>query len=79
MTGYGIVHIDNVVSSQFFWWPASTLSGRWQLLYLAGLRGGDENCNRTIGVRIPGGVVFACLNIPLRQKPCANCLQDLSS
>lgn len=68
------LHWDNTVSSRFFRWPANQVN-RWPLLILDGIRGGDENCNRTIGVRLPfAGVVFACLNIPLRQKPCRDCL-----
>jgi hypothetical protein len=56
-------------SRRFFWWPASTLVFRWQLLYA----GKEENCNRAVGIRVPGGVIFLCLNIPLRQKPCSGC------
>jgi hypothetical protein len=66
---------DNTVSSRFFWWPASTVN-RWPLLYLDGLRGGDENCNRTIGFRLPGGALFVCLNMPLRQRPCEDCMRQ---
>lgn len=73
MTDYGIAHIDHVASSRLFWWSVSSLTQPWKLLYLDGIHGGDENCNRTIGLRLPGGVLFLCLNIPLRQKPCANC------
>lgn len=66
---------DTTVSTRFFWWRARDLSSRRKLLYLDGLRGGDENCNRTIGLRLPGGVLFACLNLPLRQRPCDACLR----
>jgi hypothetical protein len=52
-------------STRFFWWSAHDLTCRWQLLCW----GTEENCNRTLGVRLPGGVLFVCLNIPLRQKP----------
>ncbi|WP_431959362.1 hypothetical protein [Actinacidiphila sp. bgisy160] len=61
------------VSSRFFWWTADGLTRRWRPLYLDGWRGGDENCNRTVGIRLPGGVLFACLNVPLRQEPCDDC------
>ena len=52
-------------STRFFWWSARSLTCRWRLLYW----GTEENCNRTLGVRLPGGVLFVCLNIPLRQAP----------
>jgi hypothetical protein len=61
------------VSRRFFWWPASSLTHRWRPLCVAGWRGGDENCNRTIGIRLPGGLLFVCLNMPLRQAPCDDC------
>lgn len=64
---------EPIRSTRFFWWLASSLSYRWKLLYLDGIRGGDENCNRTIGLRLPGGALFLCLNIPLRQAPCSYC------
>lgn len=68
-----MIDLEPVRSSRFFWWGAAGLTRRWLPLYLAGWRGGDENCNRTVGVRLPGGVLFACLNVPLRQEPCAEC------
>lgn len=73
MTDYGIAHIDHVVSRRVFWskgWDSPWWHGP---LILIGVRGGDENCNRTIGLRLPGGALFLCLNMPLRQKPCADC------
>jgi hypothetical protein len=75
-TEYGIAHLDNVVSSRFFRWPARE-ADRWPVLILAGIRGGDENCNRTVGLRLPlVGAAFLCLNIPLRQRPCRACLKE---
>lgn len=63
-----------VVSSRFFWCPAGSLAHRWRPLSFAGLViCGDENCNRTIGVRFPGGMLHACLNVPLRQEPHEDC------
>lgn len=47
-----------------WWWPTSQLSGRWQPLLL----GGDEFGNRTIGIRLPGGMLIVALNIPLRRE-----------
>ncbi|MFI0211981.1 hypothetical protein ACH4OV_25335 [Streptomyces diastaticus] len=65
---------DNDVSTRFFRWPAREVD-RWPLL----LGGHDQNCNRTIGLRLPFiGVVFICLNVPLRQKPCNDCLRMAS-
>lgn len=55
-------------SSRFFWWSARTLTRPWKPFYVA--RHGEENCNNTFGLRLPGGVLFVCLNIPLRQEPC---------
>ncbi|WP_329390147.1 hypothetical protein [Streptomyces sp. NBC_01716] len=65
---------DNIVSSRVFM-STGWDSPWWKLLILDGIRGGDENCNRTIGVRIPGGALFICLNLPLRQRPCVECLE----
>lgn len=62
-------HHDDYHSTRSFWWQADSLSFPWKPLYA----GTDENCNRTVGVRLPGGVLFVCLNIPLRQTPCDAC------
>lgn len=48
----------------------------WRLLILVGIRGGDEWCNRTVGLRVPGGAVFVCLNVPLRTESCDECMRD---
>lgn len=45
----------------------------WRPLILVGIRGGDEWCNRTVGVRVPGGAVFVALNVPLRREPSDSC------
>lgn len=45
----------------------------WKPIVLIGIRGGDEWCNRTIGLRIPGGALFLALNIPLRTHQCDAC------
>lgn len=72
----GIRYVDGewvTTSRRLFWWQASGLSYRWQPLYLRGFWHGDENCNRTVGVRLPGGMLFVCLNVPLRQQPHDDC------
>lgn len=51
-------------ASRFFWWSARDLTYRWRLLYLGGT---DEFDNTTVGIRLPGGVLFTCLNVPLRR------------
>jgi hypothetical protein len=56
-------------STRWFWWNASSLTHRWRPLYW----GSEENCNRTIGLRVPGGVLFLCLTVPLRQTECEEC------
>ncbi|MGW6260351.1 hypothetical protein [Streptomyces sp. NPDC055085] len=38
----------------FFWWSRSRLSFRWKLFY----RGEDEYHWRTVGIRVPFGVLF---------------------
>lgn len=48
---------------RFFWWGADQLTYRWRPLYIGGT---DEFDNPTLGVRLPGGVLFVCLNWPLR-------------
>lgn len=68
---------DNVVSSRVF---RARNTDRWPVVDLSGARGGDENCNRTIGLRLPLiGTVYLCLNIPLRQRPCGECLKEWAS
>ena len=46
-----------------WWWPARTLTHRWRCWLL---RGGDEFGNKTVGVRVPGGMVLVATTIPLR-------------
>lgn len=71
----GIRYVDGEwvpTSSRFFWW--STVDWPWwKPLCLVGWRGGDENCNRTLGMRWGRGAWFVCLNVPLRQEPHADC------
>ena len=62
-----------VRSTRVFWSGNGWDSPWWKPLILAGIRGGDENCNRTVGLRLPGGALFLCLNVPLRQEPCEEC------
>lgn len=52
------------VARRYWWWPVSELTNRRQLF----LRGGDEFGNRTIGIRLPGGMLIVALNIPLRTE-----------
>jgi hypothetical protein len=67
---------DVTVSKRTFWWPGANDMPWWKPIILDGIRGGDENCNRTIGINTPWGQAFICLNIPLRQKPCTTCLTE---
>lgn len=62
---------DHTVSTRCFWHPGRSID-RWPLLRL----GNEENCNRVLSIRIPGGAVNICLNVPLRQKPCTTCLKE---
>jgi len=57
---------------RWFFWPAHELTHRWRPVYL----GGDEFGRRTIGLRVPGGVLW----LPLWrfhgwQGPCPSCGQ----
>lgn len=66
---------DNVVSTRFFvsrqkW---DTERPWWKVLFLDGIKGGDENCNRTLGIGSPWGILWIVLNPLIRQKPCADC------
>lgn len=49
---------------RFWWWPAQRLTSRWRLL----LFGVDEFNNRTVGIRLPGGMLIVALNVPLRTE-----------
>lgn len=68
---------DNVVSRRVFVWKDGGWDHWWQWICLAGIHGGDENCNRTLGIRWGKRACFVCLNIPLRQKPCRECLPEI--
>lgn len=75
-----------MTTGQPWWWREPIRSrriffsgGGWDCpwykpVILDGIHGGDENCNRTIGLKLPGGALFLCLNVPLRQKPCPVCI-----
>jgi hypothetical protein len=67
--------LDAPTVSQRVFWSKSWDSSWWKPLILVGFFGGDENCNRTIGLRLPGGALFLCLNVPLRQQPCDECAE----
>lgn len=55
---------------RFFWWPADELTYPWRLAML----GGDEYGRRTLGVRLPGGMLFVALwRFPEFRGPCARC------
>lgn len=56
------------------WWTASIDSPWWKPIILDGIHGGDEWCNRTIGLRLPGGAVFIVINPRLRSESCEECL-----
>lgn len=61
---------EPVHSTRFFWWEASGLTRRFtRLIY----RGTEENCNRTLGIRVPGGVLFVLIERHVRQHPCKRC------
>lgn len=53
---------------RWFWWPARDLTYRWRPLY----RGTEEHCNRTLGIRLPGGVLFLVTTPHMRTRPCAD-------
>lgn len=69
-------HGNCLQPSRWFWWSARQLSYRWKLLYLNGVHGGDEFCNRTLGLRLPGGVLFVVLNWRLRYETCSECMAE---
>lgn len=66
---------DDSVQPSRFWYSRGWDSSWYRPLILIGIRGGDEWCNRTIGLRVPGGALFLALNIPLRRKMCEKCLK----
>ena len=62
-----------VRSTRFFRWPREQID--WYFLWMTGT---DENCNRTLGVRVPfAGAIFVVLNRHIRQEPCGGCLAML--
>jgi hypothetical protein len=61
----------NAVSRRFFWSPAASLAYPWRPLCV--WRATDVNSNRTVGIRLPRGMLHICLNVPLRQAPRDDC------
>lgn len=55
------------------WWSAGWDSPWYKPLITVGIRGGDEWCNRTLGIRLPGGALFFNLNFPMRTQMCEKC------
>ena len=53
---------DDPQPKRFWWWPAHQLTHRW----CPGFLGGDEFGNRTVAIRLPGGLLITALNVPLR-------------
>jgi hypothetical protein len=38
--------------------------------------GSDEFCNRTVGLKVPGGAILLNLNPRMRTETCDNCLDE---
>lgn len=76
MTGEIDIPYDHTVSRRFFHYTDHGMEW-WRVIDLTGIRGGDENCNRTIGIKWGRGEWLMCLNVPLRQKPCRVCRHEL--
>lgn len=55
------------------WWSPGWDRAWMFPIILVGIRGGDEWCNRTIGLRLPGGALFLNLNFPMRTRRCDEC------
>lgn len=57
--------MDLDIARRAWWWPARELTPwqRWPVI-----RGGDEYGNRTVGIRLPGGMLIVALNVPLRRE-----------
>lgn len=47
----------------------------WEPLIFVGIKGGDEFCNRTVGLKVPGGAIFLNLSFPMRTETCDQCLE----
>ena len=63
---------ENVVSSRSWWEPGGELTHWWKPLYL----GSDENCNKILSIRLPGGVWNQNPMPRIRQKPCRVCMNE---
>lgn len=61
---------DHTISRRFFRWERGTYDLPW---WQPAMTGAEENCNRTLGIKTPWGLLFVCMNLPLRQKPCQTC------
>lgn len=48
----------------------------WKPLILDGIRGGDEWCNRIIGLKLFGTTHFLNLTFPMRTEQCEECRRD---
>lgn len=48
----------------------------WRPVILDGIRGGDEWCNRTVGIKWGKGAWMLNLNVPMRREPCNECKKD---
>jgi hypothetical protein len=64
---------EPIISKRIFWSGGGWECPWWKPIILDGIRGGDENCNRTIGLKLWNGALFLCLNVPLRQRMCDEC------
>ena len=59
-----------MAESRFFWWSRKDLTYPWRPV----LVGGDEYARRTVGVRVPGGMLFLALwRFPEFRGPCTRC------
>lgn len=59
---------EPVRQERTFWWAVRQVSNRWQPFYYGGT---DEYCNRTLGIRVPFGVLFFRLDREIRHRRCA--------
>ena len=65
-------HPDEPVRSSRIWYSG----GGWDVPWYRWLTlGGDENCNRTLCLKLGNGALILALNVPLRQQPCIECVR----
>ena len=62
--------------TRFFWWKAKQFDRKTRAYWQPFHTGCDEFCNRTLGIRLPFGVLFICLNVPLRKVTCDEELRE---